>query len=67
MLEASLSCIFHSFVTPDALKEEILRELGRKRKEPEPRVYYPALETMNWKAFEKVLGKHGYDQFLKTS
>jgi mannosyl-3-phosphoglycerate synthase len=64
MLEASLSCIFHSFVTPDALKEEILRELGRKRKEPEPRVYYPALETMNWKAFEKVLAKHGYDQFL---
>jgi mannosyl-3-phosphoglycerate synthase len=64
MLEAAMSCIFHSSVTPDALREEILRELGRKRKEPEPRFYYPALETMDWKKFEKVLEKRGYEQFL---
>jgi mannosyl-3-phosphoglycerate synthase len=63
MLEASLSTIYHSFVTPDVLKEEILRELGRKRKEPAPRVYYPALSSMDWKAFMKTLEKHGYEHF----
>ncbi len=64
MLEAAMSCIFHSAVTPDALREEILRELGRKRKEPAPRVYYPALGDMDWKKFERVLEKRGYEQFL---
>jgi mannosyl-3-phosphoglycerate synthase len=64
MLEAAMATIFHSYVTPDVLREEILQELGRKRKEPTPRVYYPALESMNWKNFEKVLEKRGYEQFL---
>jgi mannosyl-3-phosphoglycerate synthase len=65
MLEAAMATIFHSSVTPDALREEILRELGRKRKEPEPRVYYPSLGTMDWKKFENVLEKRGYEQFLE--
>ncbi|KAF2993223.1 hypothetical protein E8E13_001073 [Curvularia kusanoi] len=63
MQAAGLSTILHSRLTPHALRQELkkymIEELGDGAEQTEVNVY-PAMEGMDWRAFEKVVGDLGH-------
>ena len=60
MTRCALSTVFHSPITPDQVKEEILTHIGRQMEDNsplEPVIADPPLSSLDWEVFQEVMAR----------
>ena len=71
MIYAALQVIFHSPVTPQAIKDAIFvemlqRKFVKKNEQPKNASYYPALSKIDLRKFFDIIKNEGYTELMKA-